>query len=48
MNIQETFKENAIWKITKYANKEEKEKGNSYEEKVIDGNILVNEGIIEE
>lgn len=47
MNIQETFKENAIWKITKYANKKAKEEGSSYEEKVIDGNILVNEGINE-
>lgn len=47
MNIQETFKENAIWKITKYADKEAKLQGNSYEEKVIDGNILVNEGINE-
>lgn len=45
--VQETFKENAIWRITKYANKEAKEEGNPYEEKTIGGNILVNEGINE-
>ena len=33
------------WKITKYESEEAYQKGEAYEEKDIDGNILLNEGI---
>lgn len=45
--LKETFEEKALWKITKYADADAKAKGESYETKEIDGNILVNEGINE-
>lgn len=45
--IQETFREKALWKITKYTDADAKAKGDAYETKDIDGNLLTNEGINE-
>ncbi len=43
--ISEGFSEKAQWTITKYANDEDYKNGKPYEVSVIDGNLLVNEGI---
>jgi len=43
--LSESFKEKAVWFITKYASQEDYEKKNSYDRVKIDGNALVNEGI---
>jgi len=46
--LQECMKESKVeWKITKYASDQEYKEGKSYETVVIDGNILLNEGINE-
>ena len=44
-SLLESFKEDAVWHITKYANDEDYKAGKFYERKRFDGNALVNEGI---
>ena len=45
--MQEVIRRKVRWIIEKYKNREDYRKGKPYEVKVIDGNILLNEGINE-
>jgi len=44
-NLVDSLTEKAVWTIRKFASKEDYIKGNFYEESIIKGNILLNEGI---
>jgi hypothetical protein len=44
-NLIDSLTEKAVWTIRKFASKEDYIKGNFYEESIIKGNILLNEGI---
>lgn len=44
-NIIETFKEKAVWTLTKYASEQDALEHNPFAVETIDGNLLLNEGI---